>query len=108
MIDFHIHSNASDGALSASEVLARAAQEGLRCLALTDHDTMAGYQSVKDVEYPGLRLISGVELSSQWGRVGVHVVATVIHIRRLSSRLSNTNVTSSTATLLNIKTAVAL
>lgn len=74
MIDFHIHSNASDGALSASEVLARAAQEGLRCLALTDHDTMAGYQSVKDVEYPGLQLISGVELSSQWGRVGIHVV----------------------------------
>jgi 3',5'-nucleoside bisphosphate phosphatase len=74
LIDFHTHSAASDGALSAPALLARAITESLQCLALTDHDTVAGYQCVKNMDHSGLKLISGVELSCQWGRTGIHVV----------------------------------
>ena len=74
MIDFHTHSAASDGALSASDLIERAAKEGVSRLALTDHDTVRGYLSVYQESPPGLDLISGVELSCQWGRVGIHVV----------------------------------
>ena len=74
MIDFHTHSAASDGALSASDLTERAAAEGVSRLALTDHDTVQGYLSVCQKSPPGLDLISGVELSCQWGRVGIHVV----------------------------------
>jgi len=75
VIDFHTHSAASDGALSARDLIDRAAREGVRRMAITDHDTIAGYLSVCQSVPSGLELISGVELSCQWGRVGIHVVA---------------------------------
>jgi len=74
LIDFHTHSAASDGALPASDLIARAAAEGVSRFALTDHDTVHGYLSVYQESPPDLDLISGVELSCQWGRVGIHVV----------------------------------
>jgi len=74
LIDFHTHSNASDGALSPSELLNRAAAAGIKALALTDHDTIAGFESVSDSVPLGVRLVSGVELSCQWGKVGIHIV----------------------------------
>ena len=46
VIDFHTHSAASDGALSARDLLDRAAREGVRRMAITDHDTIAGYLSL--------------------------------------------------------------
>ena len=48
--------------------------EGVTRLAVTDHDTVQGYLSVCQESPPNLDLISGVELSCQWGRVGIHVV----------------------------------
>ena len=41
-IDLHVHSNASDGTLSPSQVVNLASQSGLSAIALTDHDTTAG------------------------------------------------------------------
>ena len=41
-IDLHIHSNASDGSLTPSEVVQTAARKGLGAIALTDHDTTDG------------------------------------------------------------------
>jgi predicted metal-dependent phosphoesterase TrpH len=74
LIDFHTHSAASDGSLSPRDLTDRAVSEGVRRLAITDHDTIAGYLSVCRSVPPGLELISGVELSCQWGRVGIHIV----------------------------------
>ena len=59
MIDFHTHSSASDGALNPTELLERAAREGVTRFALTDHDTINGYLSVKDRMPEGLCLVSG-------------------------------------------------
>lgn len=73
--DLHCHSTASDGRLSPADVVARAAEQGVGVLALTDHDTVAGLAeaeaAAKDLD---LRLISGIEFSSQWGKRGIHVV----------------------------------
>jgi len=74
LIDFHTHSTASDGALTPSELVNRAAAAGINTVALTDHDTIAGFVSVAHSVPSGMRLVSGVELSCQWGRVGIHVV----------------------------------
>ena len=74
LIDFHTHSAASDGTLSPRDLADRAVSEGVRRLAITDHDTIAGYLSVYQSVPSGLDLISGVELSCQWGRVGIHIV----------------------------------
>ena len=74
VIDFHTHSSASDGTISPGGLIARAAREGVQHFALTDHDTINGYLAVKDRVLPGLKLVSGVELSCQWARMGVHIV----------------------------------
>ena len=42
MIDLHVHSTASDGSESPTEVVRMAAAAGLKAIALTDHDTQAG------------------------------------------------------------------
>ena len=74
MIGFHTHSAASGGALSPHDLVDRAAREGVRRMAITDHDTIAGYLSVCQSVPSTIELISGVELSCQWGRVGIHIV----------------------------------
>lgn len=61
-IDLHSHSTASDGSYSSSELVAFAKQQNLSMLAITDHDTMAGYLSVCH-QATDIRLIAGVEIS---------------------------------------------
>lgn len=73
-VDLHVHSNASDGSLGAAEVRQRAAEHGVELMALTDHDTLAGFRRLRDRISPGPRVLCGVELSSVWRGVGVHVL----------------------------------
>jgi predicted metal-dependent phosphoesterase TrpH len=73
IFDLHTHSNLSDGALPPAELLARAAEKRVNVLAITDHDTItSGYESVAKVH--DIRLIAGIELSTQWENTGIHVV----------------------------------
>lgn len=74
-IDLHCHTTASDGALAPEALIDRAIGRNIETLAITDHDTMAGYRQVKDyAKEQGLNLIPGIELSSQWRGIGIHVV----------------------------------
>ncbi len=74
-IDLHCHTTASDGALAPEALIDRAISRNIETLAITDHDTMAGYRQVKEyAKECGLRLIPGIELSSQWRGIGIHVV----------------------------------
>ena len=75
IIDLHTHSNASDGELSPAELVKAAHQAGIRVLALTDHDTVAGIpEAIQAASEEGVRLIPGVELSSCWQKMDVHIV----------------------------------
>jgi predicted metal-dependent phosphoesterase TrpH len=67
MIDLHTHTTLSDGTSSPEELLEEAGYLGLKALAITDHDTLAGF----DAAYPlaekhNLELVCGVELSTQF------------------------------------------
>ena len=74
-IDLHCHSNVSDGVLPPSEVVARAAANGVDALALTDHDDVAGIGAAQEAAAAaGLTLIPGVEVSVSWGGQTVHIV----------------------------------
>ena len=44
LCDLHTHSTASDGTKRPAEVVRIAKRIGLRALALTDHDTLAGVE----------------------------------------------------------------
>lgn len=64
-IDLHIHSTASDGTLSPSEILKRARQQGLAAISITDHDTMAGCREAIAAGLPDLpAFVTGVEISA--------------------------------------------
>ena len=71
--DLHTHSSASDGSLDPTALLRHAAACGVDVLAITDHDTLEAYDQV-DFSAGGPRLVSGVELSTTWRGIGVHVV----------------------------------
>jgi predicted metal-dependent phosphoesterase TrpH len=65
-IDLHTHSTASDGTLTPAELMVDAAAAGLDVVALTDHDTTAGWASASGALPPGLTLLPGAELSCRW------------------------------------------
>ncbi|MFG3553309.1 PHP domain-containing protein [Micromonospora sp. NPDC047557] len=65
-IDLHAHSTASDGTLSPADLVRAGADAGLDVLAITDHDTTAGWAPAVRALPPGLRLIRGAELSCHW------------------------------------------
>ncbi|NBT83846.1 MAG: PHP domain-containing protein, partial [Betaproteobacteria bacterium] len=74
-VDLHMHSSASDGALAPEAVITRAHFNGVRMLALTDHDTLAGQHEARETALAlGLQYIHGVEISVTWGGATVHVV----------------------------------
>jgi 3',5'-nucleoside bisphosphate phosphatase len=79
-IDLHTHSTASDGTDRPAELVAVAAAAGVDVLAITDHDTTAGWAEAAAALRPGMRLLRGSEFScvSPTGRgdrdVAVHLL----------------------------------
>lgn len=74
--DFHLHSTASDGVHSPTWVMETAAARGVRALSLTDHDTTDGLDEARRAAARlGLRLIPGMELSTDYQGADVHLLA---------------------------------
>ncbi|WP_431944279.1 PHP domain-containing protein [Micromonospora marina] len=65
-IDLHTHSTASDGTLAPADLVRAAADAGLDVVALTDHDTTAGWSPAVAALPPGLTLVRGAEISCRW------------------------------------------
>lgn len=65
-IDLHAHSTASDGTLTPGELVQAAGAAGLDVIAITDHDTTAGWEPAVRALPAGLRLVRGAELSCRW------------------------------------------
>lgn len=73
--DLHMHSHCSDGALSPSELMRRARENGVELISLTDHDTITGLaEARREANSLDMPFVSGIELSSRWGKIGVHIV----------------------------------
>ncbi|AKX44134.1 phosphoesterase [Thiopseudomonas alkaliphila] len=74
-IDLHCHSTASDGVLSPTELVQRAAAQGVKTLALTDHDTIEGLAEAQHAaKQCGIQLINGIELSCSWNGATIHIL----------------------------------
>jgi predicted metal-dependent phosphoesterase TrpH len=65
-IDLHAHSNASDGTSDPAVLVREAAEAALDVVALTDHDTTAGWAAAIEALPAGLTLVPGAELSCRW------------------------------------------
>eukprot|EP00257_Ricinus_communis_P021936 XP_015581519.1 uncharacterized protein LOC8264063 [Ricinus communis] len=65
VFELHSHSKFSDGFLSPSKLVERAHGNGVKVLALTDHDTMAGIpEAIEAARRFGIKIIPGVEIST--------------------------------------------
>jgi predicted metal-dependent phosphoesterase TrpH len=75
LIDLHTHTNESDGSYSPGQLIREAVESGLEALAITDHDTLAGYAAAEPrARAAGLELICGIELSTKLRGRSVHLL----------------------------------
>jgi len=76
LIDLHTHSLASDGTDTPAALVRAAAAAGLDVVALTDHDTAAGWaEAGAEAERVGIRWVPGMELSTRHEGYGMHLLA---------------------------------
>jgi predicted metal-dependent phosphoesterase TrpH len=83
MLELHCHTTYSDGTLTPAELVQAAVTAGVRALAITDHDTLAGWQEAiaaarqcaldHDLDH-SLEIVPGVELSTVWGDRSLHLL----------------------------------
>ncbi|KQU70814.1 PHP domain-containing protein [Phycicoccus sp. Root101] len=79
LIDLHTHSSASDGTQPSADVVRSAALAGLDVVALTDHDTYAGWPAAVDAALEvGVGLVRGVEISCQHRGISVHLLGYLV------------------------------
>lgn len=76
LIDLHTHSRASDGTDSPAGVVAAAGRAGLGVVALTDHDTTAGWaEATQAATLAGVAVVLGTEVSARARGVSVHLLS---------------------------------
>ena len=75
-VDLHLHTTASDGRLSPAELVQLALNQGLHIIAVTDHDTVNGIVPALSAAQasPSLKVIPGVEISTDIPRGEVHIL----------------------------------
>ena len=79
-IDLHCHSTISDGLLSPADLVTHAAKQGVKVLALTDHDDISGLQAAREAaSQHGIAFINGVEISVTWKKRTLHIVGLKIN-----------------------------
>jgi predicted metal-dependent phosphoesterase TrpH len=88
--DLHIHTTASDGEYTPSQVVALARQSGLYAAAITDHDTLAGVKEAQDAASEQFEIIAGVEISAEYAGRELHILGYFIHLghEELNARLA--------------------
>jgi len=75
-IDLHTHSSVSDGTQTPTQLIAAAVESGLGTVAITDHDSTAGWgEAFAAASGTGLTVIPGMELSTNQGPASVHMLA---------------------------------
>jgi len=80
--DMHVHTNASDGTLTPKEVIDMAVKAGLKGIAITDHDTIAGLapaQAYLNDNPKLLELIPGIELNTELENEEIHILGYFIN-----------------------------
>jgi len=75
LIDLHAHTTASDGSYSPAELIDLAKDIGLKAVAVTDHDTVAGVgEAMARGQTVGLEVIPGVEIGAEFKPGTMHIL----------------------------------
>ena len=71
--DLHIHSNYSDGSMTPEDIIETAREIGVKNISITDHDSISS-QYIVDKEYCGINIIPGIELSTEYDDIELHIL----------------------------------
>lgn len=75
MLELHCHTSCSDGTLTPTQLVQAAVSAGVRALAITDHDTLAGWDEAITAAKPyNLEIVPGVELSTVHNNYSLHIL----------------------------------
>ena len=75
MIDLHTHTTFSDGTDTPTQLINKALAAGITTIALTDHDSISGWQEATTSLRPGICLVPGAEVSCQTlDGISVHIL----------------------------------
>jgi predicted metal-dependent phosphoesterase TrpH len=75
VVDLHLHTTASDGRCSPRELVERAAAAGVRVMAVTDHDTIAGLVEARAAAAePGVEVVAGIEITAVEEARDIHIL----------------------------------
>ena len=73
MIDLHVHTTASDGQYSPTDIIGKAAEKNIKIIAITDHDTVSGLEEGKiAAKKAGITLVPGIELNIQGAPLNIN------------------------------------
>ena len=80
-VDLHLHTTASDGVMSPSEIVRYAKTKGLKAIAITDHDTIEGLEEgLSEGERIGFEVIPGIEISAEHSPGSMHLLGYLFDI----------------------------
>ncbi|MGB3208564.1 MAG: PHP domain-containing protein [Crinalium sp.] len=75
MLELHCHTTYSDGTLTPQQLVAAAVDKGVRALAITDHDTISGWDEAIAAALPhNIEIIPGIELSTVHNDRSLHIL----------------------------------
>ena len=105
--DLHIHSNFSDGVYSPEEIIDYARRNNVKNISITDHDSIAS-QYIISKEHKDINIIPGIELSSEYNDIELHILGYFIDIKnndliKLLNELSKHRVKRVEEILFNLK-----
>jgi len=89
-VDLHLHTTASDGVMSPSEIVRLAKAKGLQAIAITDHDTIEGLEEgLSEGKRIGFEVIPGIEISAAHSPGSMHLLGFFLDIHHplLNERL---------------------
>ncbi|WP_121971567.1 PHP domain-containing protein [Leptolyngbya sp. BC1307] len=88
MLELHSHTTCSDGSLTPAELVKFAAEKGVKALAITDHDTMAGWdEAIATATLLNLEIVPGLELSTVYNGRSMHILGFYPDAEKLRSPL---------------------
>ena len=80
-VDLHLHTTASDGVMTPSEIVRYAKSKGLQAIAITDHDTIEGLEEgLLEGEKIGFEVVPGVEISAEYSPGSMHLLGYFLDI----------------------------
>ncbi|VXD15510.1 conserved hypothetical protein [Planktothrix serta PCC 8927] len=75
MLELHCHTTYSDGQLTPTELVIAATEAGVKALAITDHDTVSGWEEAfQTAAFYDIEIVPGVELSTVYNERSLHIL----------------------------------